>query len=41
MKRWKIVLAFASVFLAGIIVGGLIVMRFIPGHLALIRPPRK
>jgi hypothetical protein len=30
MKRWKIVLAFAAVFLAGVIVGGLAIMRCIP-----------
>jgi hypothetical protein len=35
MKRWKIVLAFAAVFFAGVIVGGVAVMRLIPppfGH---------
>jgi uncharacterized protein YneF (UPF0154 family) len=30
MKRWKFALAFAAVFVAGVIVGGLIVMRLIP-----------
>jgi hypothetical protein len=30
MKRWKVALAFAAVFLAGVIVGGSTVMRLIP-----------
>jgi len=30
MKRWKIILAFVAVFLAGALVGGLTVMRFVP-----------
>ena len=30
MKRWKFALAFAAVFLAGVIVGGSTVMRLIP-----------
>ena len=35
MKRWKIILAFAAVFFAGVIAGGLTVMRLLPppfGH---------
>lgn len=30
MKRWKIILAFVAVFLAGALVGGVTVMRFVP-----------
>jgi hypothetical protein len=30
MKRWKITLAFVAVFFAGVIVGGMAVMRLIP-----------
>ena len=29
MKRWKIALAFAAVFLAGVIAGGLMTVRFV------------
>jgi hypothetical protein len=30
MKRWKIILAFAAVFIAGVIAGGVISLRFVP-----------
>ena len=36
MKRWKIILAFAAVFVAGTVVGGLTVMRFVPPPLGRV-----
>jgi len=38
MKRWKIVLSFVTIFLAGALVGGALTLRFAHEH--FFKPPR-